>query len=149
MAKPQRGDIYHLEIPIEQIKGSEEYGYRGWLIVSASQLAVRLPIVIAVPLTTPLDKDKGGYDVHRIRITDAEKITEAGERGCQGESLALTEQVRVLSIDRLPEKRSCRVRPTTIYKVETGLAFVLGMRITPLSPAPGGPLKPPVRNTAT
>jgi mRNA-degrading endonuclease toxin of MazEF toxin-antitoxin module len=149
VAKPQRGDIFHLEIPIEQIKGSEEYGYRGWLIVSASQLAVRLPIVIAVPLTTPLDKDRDGYDVHRIRIKDAEKITDASERGCPGESLALTEQVRVLSTERLPERRSCRVHPSTIYRVETGLAFVLGMRITPLSPTSGGPLRPPILKLST
>lgn len=102
--------------------------------------------MIAVPLTTPLDKDKSGYDVHRIRIPDSEKIVAEGERGLVGESLALTEQVRVLSVERLPATRSCRITPKMLYKIEAGVAFVLGMRVAPLQQTAGGPLKPPVKS---
>jgi mRNA-degrading endonuclease toxin of MazEF toxin-antitoxin module len=61
MANPQRGDIYFLEIPQAHTLGSEQHGRRPWLIVSIDRLNARLPIVVAIPLSSKLDKGRGGY----------------------------------------------------------------------------------------
>lgn len=122
--KPQRGDIYWLEIKKEQTLGSEQYGYRPWLVVSANSIH-GLPVVVAVPLTSELHKIEGARQF-RILIPEKEKIQEPGHtKGCPGESLALTEQVRVLSAERLPPQRAARLTERALGAVEAGIAFVL------------------------
>jgi mRNA-degrading endonuclease toxin of MazEF toxin-antitoxin module len=122
---PQRGDIYWIEIEESQTSGSEQHGCRPWLIVSLDSINARFPIVVAVPLTTQFHKIEGARQF-RIMIFETQKIQEPGHpKGCRGDSLALTEQIRVLSTDRLPSQRAARLAPKAIDGVEAGIAFVL------------------------
>src|SRR3974390_3221638 len=107
--RPQRGDIYWLEINDKEVKGSEQHGYRPWLVVSVNNINSQLPIVIAVPITSELPKLENAR-LFRILLPEGHKVQEPGHRkGCPGDSLALTEQVRVLSIERLPKQRAARL----------------------------------------
>jgi hypothetical protein len=68
-------------------------------------------------VTTPLNKDHDGYDAFRIRIRDAERIVKSGEKGLDGESLALAEQIRVISTERLLDCRSCTTATTACIEL--------------------------------
>lgn len=58
---------------------------------------------------------------------EAEKTPEPGTKGCPGDSLALTEQVRCISRARLDPKRIARVSPIALGAVEAGIKYVLGL----------------------
>jgi len=123
--KPQRGDIYWLEIKENQTEGSEQFGYRPWLVVSVNSINAQLPIVVAVPLTSEFHKIENARQF-RILIPESQKIQEPGHpKGCKGDSVALTEQVRVLSIERLRSQRAARLPERAMGAVEAGIAFVL------------------------
>jgi mRNA-degrading endonuclease toxin of MazEF toxin-antitoxin module len=95
--------------------------------MSVDTINSQLPVVIAVPLTTELHKIEK-CRMFRILIPDSQKIQEPSHpKGCHGESLALTEQVRVLSIERLPSMRAASLTPRAIGAVEAGIAFVMGV----------------------
>src|SRR5882724_3121387 len=90
--RPQRGDIYWVNIPKQHIVGHEQYKRRPWLIVSNNAIAP-LDIVIGVPLSFQIHKKNRQF---RIAIPATEIIHEVG---CSrpldpGERIALTEQVR-------------------------------------------------------
>jgi mRNA-degrading endonuclease toxin of MazEF toxin-antitoxin module len=125
--QPRRGDIFHLEIAKSEILGGEQYGYRGWVIVSADSInrGVDPETVVAVPLTSKVHRAEGNYRFFRILIPAKEFIPEPGFGGKFADSLALTEQVRVLSIPRIPVNRSGRLTPKAMAAVEAGLAYVL------------------------
>lgn len=124
-ARPQRGDVFWIDIPKEQTVGSEQREYRPWLVVSTNSINLQLPVVVAVPLTAELHKIENARQF-RVLIPESQKIQEPGHpRGCTGESLALTEQVRVLSIERFPSQRAARLSERAMGAVEAGLAFVL------------------------
>ncbi|MFW6031633.1 MAG: type II toxin-antitoxin system PemK/MazF family toxin [Myxococcota bacterium] len=100
-----------------------------WLIVSSDNLHSVMPIVIAVPLTSKLQKGDGAFRVHRIRIplTQISKLQSQEKQLNDHDQLALTEQVRVLSHDRLKGQPVAMVKPQALYSVEAGLRHVLDM----------------------
>src|SRR5882762_2592945 len=97
-SNPQRGDIFWADFPAIDSVGSEQRGRRPVLVVSANSLNQNLPIVVVVPLTSQTQKKNRQF---RIVIPESQKISEPGTLGCPGESLALTEQVRMISKNRL------------------------------------------------
>src|SRR5437879_8325635 len=105
-SNPQRGDIFWANLPETESVGSEQYGRRPVLVVSANSINQALPIVIVVPLTSNMAKKNRQF---RIAIPESQKVQEPGTSGCPGESLALTEQVRMISKDRLDNHRVARV----------------------------------------
>lgn len=122
---PQRGDIFWADLPGAESVGSEQRDRRPVLVVSASKLNDALPrICVIVPLTTNLDKANRNF---RIRILESAKIPEQGTSGCPGDSVALTEQIRCISRDRLDENRIARAKPVAVAAVEAGIKFVLGL----------------------
>jgi mRNA-degrading endonuclease toxin of MazEF toxin-antitoxin module len=122
---PQRGDIFWADLPNTDSVGSEQRDRRPVLVVSATKLNEALPqVCVIVPLTTNLNKANRNF---RIRILEAAKVNEPGTSGCSGDSIALTEQVRCISRDRLDEKRIARAKPVAVAAVEAGLKFVLGL----------------------
>jgi mRNA-degrading endonuclease toxin of MazEF toxin-antitoxin module len=94
------------------------------LIISVNIVNSTLPICIVVPLTSQLDKPNR---VHRIRVLESHKVQELGTNGCPGDSLALTEQVRCISRERLDGKRVARLKSVAIAAVESGIKYVLGI----------------------
>jgi mRNA-degrading endonuclease toxin of MazEF toxin-antitoxin module len=124
--KIRRGDIYWVDV--SPTVGSEQSEYRPWVVLSVDAINSHLPIVIAVPLTGRLLKAER-CRTFRILIPDAEKVQDPKHnKGCKGDSLALTEQIRVLSIERVPPQRAAYLTPRALASVEAGVAFVLGIR---------------------
>lgn len=117
----RRGDV--LKLDVGTTVGSEQGGYRPWVIVSNDRLHSSLPIVIAIPLSTRVHKRNRA---HRIFIPAQEIVPEANESPLQ-DSIALTEQVRVLSVDRLPPHRCAYLTGSALAAIEAGLVHVLDL----------------------
>jgi hypothetical protein len=80
-------------------------------------------MVVAVPLSMKAHKQNRQF---RISIADSEIIREPGNTSLMpAERIALTEQLRALSVDRLEFPRAARLTDTALYAVEAGIAFVL------------------------
>jgi mRNA interferase MazF len=110
---PRRGDVW-LTTP-DPVVGREQSGRRPVLVVSADPVN-RAPsqLVLAVPITT-----------RRRGITSHIPIA-AGEGGLDHASLAMGEQLRSLSQERL-ERRLGRVAPRTLAAVEAVLRRLLSL----------------------
>lgn len=121
VADPKRGEVYWVNIPKRHTVGSEQYKRRPFLIVSNNSIHY-LEIVIGVPLTFQLHKKNRQY---RIVVLASDIIMDAGSTLDPGERVALTEQVRCLSILRLEPDRQAKLTDTAIYAVESGLGFVM------------------------
>jgi mRNA-degrading endonuclease toxin of MazEF toxin-antitoxin module len=120
---PQRGDVYWVGIPAHHTVGSEQYKRRPWLIVS-STATLSAGLVVGVALSQKVQKQNPHF---RILITQSSTILDPGSTLLPCDRVALTEQVRALSIDRLEFPRAARVTDVALYEVEAGLAFVLEM----------------------
>ncbi len=127
---PRRGEIYWAELPELESVGSEQRGRRPVLvmsevlIVSVDNVNKDVPICVIVPLTGVITKTPRQF---RIRIPQSEKIDEPGTSGCPGDSLALTEQIRCISVSRLDKRKGkvAQVTPQAIAAVEAGIKYVL------------------------
>jgi mRNA-degrading endonuclease toxin of MazEF toxin-antitoxin module len=122
--RPRRGDVYWVKIPQHHTVGSEQYKRRPWLILSADGISY-LPVVIGVPLSLETRKKNRQF---RISILQTDMILEAGHTLVVGERVALCEQVRCLSVERLEDKRQARLTDNALYAVEAGIAFVLDVQ---------------------
>ena len=121
---PKRGDIYWANLPVVEGVGSEQYGRRPVLVVSVDIINKALPVCVVVLLSEQLHKENRH---HRIKILETQKVQEPGTKGCPGDSLALTEQIRCISRKRLDPKRIATVKPLGVAAVEAGIKFVLGL----------------------
>lgn len=133
---PLRGDIWWAQFPYHETIGSEQGKDRPVVVLSteplpvvvvtADPINVALPkICIVVPLSTVVGKANRQF---RILIPESQKITEPGTNGCPGESIALTEQTRCISTERLLDlKRVGRLKTEAMGAVEAGIKFVLGI----------------------
>ena len=118
---PQRGDVYWVNIPKRHAVGHEQYKRRPFLIVSNNSIHY-LDMVIGVPLSFQTHKANRQF---RIRILASEIILDPGSTLDPGERIALSEQVRALSVERLEPTRQAKVSDNAVYSVEAGLAFVM------------------------
>lgn len=118
---------------LRDTKGSEQAEFRPWLIVSNDEYHRRFPTVVAVPLSSRVNKS-GQLPGARI-IIDPSKILPAAVSGgtgflkpLQGQSVALTEQVRTLSHDRLEGKKAvATLSDDAMADIEAGLAYILDL----------------------
>jgi mRNA-degrading endonuclease toxin of MazEF toxin-antitoxin module len=122
-SNPQRGEIYWVNIPQRHTVGREQFKKRPWLIVSTNSIA-QLQLVVGVPLTTKTQKPNRQF---RIQILEGDIILEPNSTLDKCERLALTEQVRTLSLERFDFPRVARVTDAAIYAVEAGLKFIFEM----------------------
>ena len=118
---PQRGDIYWVNIPKSHTKGHEQYKRRPFLVVSNNAIHY-LDLVIGVPLSFQTQKKNRQY---HIQVLATDIAMDPGSTLDPGDRIALTEQVRCLSVERLEPTRQARVSDTAVYAVESGLAFVM------------------------
>jgi mRNA interferase MazF len=110
-----RGEVYQADL--DPIAGSEQGGKRPVLIVSRNALNVNAPIVIVVPLT-------GRENKRRLYPTHVELT--AGEGGLTKDSVALCEQVRAISKNRLKKKLG-QVSPQRMSMVDAALKISLDL----------------------
>jgi mRNA-degrading endonuclease toxin of MazEF toxin-antitoxin module len=103
-----------------------------WVVVSADILHRRLPLVVAVPLTSKLHKDNDPvFRRYRIRVlsADVQRYTlQPGERGLNGDSLALTEQVRSMAHARLLGNPIAYLDGRILGALEAGAKEVLAFK---------------------
>ncbi|MBI4700265.1 MAG: type II toxin-antitoxin system PemK/MazF family toxin [Deltaproteobacteria bacterium] len=129
----ERGMIFRAEVLLAEARGSEQTHYKPtpWLVVSSDAINRRLPIVQAVPFTTKLHKGEGQFRAHSIRVLALHVTRFATTAGTaplhDGDQLALTEQLRVLSHDRLLGDPVGRVSKQALFSVEAGIRFVCGI----------------------
>ena len=118
---PLRGDIYWVLIRRAHTVGSEQYKRRPWAIVSTNAI-VPTGMVVGVPLSQKINKQNKWF---RIFIPNSNIVYDPGSTLIPGDRIALTEQVRALSIERLEAPRAGRLTDNALYSVEAGLAYVL------------------------
>ena len=139
MPGPQRGDIYFTDVEHGEHIGREFFGPHWYLVVSINAINNFEEIVIAVPLTSPNTdsgepKDKGDFRFFHIRIPEREKLKDSNDGVCVGDSIALTEQIRVMSVRRFQQPRAAHISDAAMAAVECGIAFVLRIPISPKAP---------------
>ena len=122
---PKRGDIFWISVPARHTVGSEQQKRRPWIIFSDDAVLTQ-GLVIAVPLSLKANKQNRQY---RILVSDSNILRDPGSTLIPGDRVALTEQLRALSVDRLEPPRQGRLTDTAFYAVEAGVAFVLAMPI--------------------
>jgi len=121
VVNPKRGEVYWVNIPKRHTVGSEQYKRRPFLVVSNNSIHY-LKTVIGVPLTFQVHKSNRQF---RIIVLASDIIMDPGSTLDPGERVALTEQVRCLSVERLEPDRQAKLTDTAIYAVESGLGFVM------------------------
>ena len=118
---PLRGDIYWIKIPKFHIVGSEQYKRRPWAIVSTNTITAT-GMIVAIPLSLKAHQQNRLF---KILVPNSDIVYEAGTTLIPGDRIALTHQVRALSVERLELPRAGRLTDNALYAVEAGLAFVL------------------------
>lgn len=124
LPSPRRGEVYWVNIPKSHTVGHEQYKRRPFLIISNNAIH-HLDIVIGVPLSFQTHKANRQY---RIQVLANDIIMDAGSTLDPGDRIALTEQVRCLSVERLEPDRQATLTDTATYAVESGTAFVMDIR---------------------
>jgi mRNA interferase MazF len=110
-----RGEVYQANL--DPVTGSEQGGTRPVLIVSRDALNANAPIVIVVPLTSRENK-KRLYPTH-VELA-------AGEAALSKNSVALCEQVRAVSKNRLT-KRIGQVSSQKMSLIDATLIIALDL----------------------
>jgi mRNA-degrading endonuclease toxin of MazEF toxin-antitoxin module len=122
---PKRGDLYYAEVAGSEARGREQFERRPWVIVSSNRLNNSLETVIAVPLTTQLRKHSEQTRVFRVLVPKNEIAPEPSFS--PQDSLALTEQVRVLDSSRLDPNRAGTVSLRTMAEISAALLFAMDL----------------------
>jgi mRNA interferase MazF len=86
----KRGEVY--DARLEPVEGSEQGGTRPVIIVTRDAINAYSPVVLAVPCTTY----KTGKRVYPTQV-----LIQASNSGLTSDSIAMADQVRVLSKTRL------------------------------------------------
>jgi len=114
----KRGEIY--DARLEPVEGSEQGGTRPVIIVSRDAINANSPVVLAVPCTT--------YQPHR-RIYPTQVLLSPPEGGLSNESIAMADQVRVLSKSRLLRLRGT-LSDRAIDRLNQALLIALDLPIS-------------------
>jgi len=119
----KQGEIYWVNIPASHTLGSEQYNRRPYIIVSRTLINKSGNTVVGVPMTTTEGKDPS----YRIMIPAREIVRDVSYSSEIKNSVAKTDQVRVLDKSRLEQKIGT-LSNTAIVAVGLGLAFLFDLR---------------------
>lgn len=111
----ERGQIY--DARLEPIEGSEQGGTRPVIIVSRDAINAYSPVVLAVPCTTY----QNGKRVYPTQV-----LIKAGEGGLTNDSIAMADQLRVLSKTRFSRLRGI-LQPEIIKRLNQALLIALDL----------------------
>lgn len=114
----KRGEIWLADL--DPIQGSEQAGTRPVLILQNNHLNRFTTTVLAIPLTTNLQ---------RAALPTGVLISQ-GEGSLMKDSVALCHQLRALDVTRL-RRRFGLVSDAVIVKIETRLLYALGIKLAP------------------
>jgi mRNA-degrading endonuclease toxin of MazEF toxin-antitoxin module len=128
-AHTKPGDILRVKIDSRHVAGMEQADHgaspRPWIVISTRR-AHKMPLnlVVAVPLTTKLHH-LGAFREARF-IVPAPDMTSTDPSWTPMESLALTEQVRAISIERC----ICKIGEAssrTVSSLRAGVGYIIGL----------------------
>jgi mRNA interferase MazF len=111
----RRGDVYNVRL--DPVEGSEQGGSRPVIVVSRNAINSSSPTVLAVPCTT--------YRTGK-RVYVTQVLIYAPEGGLIADSIALAEQVRILSKLRFGDYRGT-LSPASMEQISTALAIALDL----------------------
>lgn len=116
----KRGEIYWVSAKDLDIAGSEQQKSRPYVIVSRTQINKLGKNVVGVPFSTKLHKACS----HRILIQVQHMVQNPASARKLQDSVALTDHIRVLDIDRLEQPMMGSLSLTAIGGLELGLSFL-------------------------
>ena len=119
-----KGDIYWVRALDLDIEGSEQQKSRPYVIASRTKINRLGRNVVGVPLSTKLHKAGS----HRLLIQLQHMVPEVGTSRQLETSVALTDHIRVLDVNRLERPRMGRLSDTAIYGLEGALAYLFDIR---------------------
>jgi mRNA interferase MazF len=111
----KRGDVYNVRL--DPVEGSEQGGFRPVIVVSRNAIHTSSPTVLAIPCTTY-------HQGKRVYVTQV--LICAPEGGLSADSIALAEQVRILSKSRFGDYRGS-LSIATMDQISTALAIALDL----------------------
>jgi mRNA interferase MazF len=111
----KRGDVY--DARLEPTEGSEQGGVRPVIIVSRDVINASSPVILAVPCTTYRNKK---------RVFPTQVLIQAPDGGLDKDSIAMADQVRVLSKSRLLRLRGT-VSDAVITQLNQALLIALDL----------------------
>jgi mRNA interferase MazF len=111
----KRGEVY--DARLEPIEGSEQGGTRPVIIVSRDVINMNSSVVLAVPCTT--------YKQNK-RIYPTQVLIKEPDGGLDRDSIAMADQVRVLSKTRLLNLRG-KISDSSIAQLDRALAIALDL----------------------
>lgn len=110
-----RGDVYLADL--SPSRGSEQSGLRPVIVVSREAINRSSPVVVVVPCTS--------WSSER-RVYPSQVVIRAPDGGLRGDSIALGEQVRAITRDRLGERWGS-LEPATLRRLDQALLIVLDL----------------------
>ena len=111
----RRGDVYLA--PLDPSQGLEQAGTRPVIIVSRDAINLHSPVVVIVPLTSRVNKN---------RLLPSHVEIKMGEGGLPVDSVALCEQVRAVSTTRLTRPLG-HLSEDTISQLNSALRIALDL----------------------
>lgn len=111
----RRGEVYSAHL--DPAAGAEMHGTRPIVVISRDAINASSPVLIIVPVTDRSNK---------IRIYPSHVELKLGEGGLKLESVALCEQVRAISIDRLKDQLG-HLPPAKISPINAALKIALDL----------------------
>jgi mRNA-degrading endonuclease toxin of MazEF toxin-antitoxin module len=120
----KHGEIYWVSAKDLDIAGSEQQKNRPYVIVSRDAVNKLGHNVVGVPLSTKVHKANS----YRILIPLGHMIVDVACHRQLSDSVALTDQIRVLDSSRLEQPKMGTVSATAIGGIELALAFLFDIR---------------------
>jgi mRNA-degrading endonuclease toxin of MazEF toxin-antitoxin module len=113
--------------PPPETVGHEQYGRRPYIIMSRGHINDRVKSVVGIPFTASENVLSSPQPPYRIFVPAKEITKDISYTGEIRDSVAKTDQVRVLDKARL-EKKIGRLTNTAIASVGLGLAYLFDIR---------------------
>ncbi|MFZ0803545.1 MAG: type II toxin-antitoxin system PemK/MazF family toxin [Terriglobales bacterium] len=120
----KQGEIYWVLAKDLDVQGSEQKKSRPYLIVSRTAINRLGKNVVGVPLTTKMHK----ANAYRIKIPVQFMVKEPLCTRTLQDSVALTDHIRVLDVDRLEQPKMGAVSLTAVGGIELGLSYLFDIR---------------------
>ena len=114
-SKMRRGDVYNVRL--DPVEGSEQGGFRPIIVVSRNSINNSSPTVLTIPCTTY----RPGKRVYVTQV-----LIYAPEGGLSADSIALAEQVRILSKSRFGDYRGS-LSIASMEQISTALALAMDL----------------------
>lgn len=120
----KQGEIYFVDAEDLDVIGSEQQKSRPYVIVSRTLINRLGRNVVGVPLSTKIHK----ACAHRVLLPRNHMVPNPACRRTLSDSVALTDQIRVLDIQRLEQPKMGHLSQTAIGGLELALLFLFDIR---------------------